>query len=142
MFSQSKLLQTGYDAIYPYSSHMMILWDAATVRINLRDIQILEELYTFRERKNVIGFLETYPFLVSLLLEAHYKVQEYFEGAQLFLEVFSDPEKIEKDELILYISTSLPPVEANRYLAEFDKNWWLKVSNLSYDKLCIDVEYI
>jgi hypothetical protein len=33
-------------------------------------------------------------------------------------------------------------VEANRYLAEFDKNWWLKVSNLSYDKLCIDVEYI
>ena len=113
-----------------------------TVRITPGDIQILEELYTFRERRKVIGFLETYPFLVSLLLEAHYEVQEYFEGAQLFLEVFSDPEKIEKDELILYISTNLPPAEANRCLLEFDKNWWLKVSKLSHDKVCIDVEYI
>jgi hypothetical protein len=142
MFSQDKLLQASYDTTYPYASNIMILWDAATVRINPGDIQILEELYTFRERRKVIGFLETYPFLVSLLLESHYEVQEYFEGAQLFLEVFSDPEKIEKDELIIYISTNLPPAEANRCLLEFDKNWWLKVSNLSHDKLCIDVEYI
>ena len=140
MFLQEKLLPAVYNKS-PYLSDSMIISDTSTVRVNPRDIHILEDLYTFRERKKVIGFLETYPFLVSLLLEAHYEVHEYFDGAQLFLEVFSDPEKLEQEELLLYISTNMSPEEANRCLFEFDINWWLKVSNLSQDKLCIDVEY-
>lgn len=105
------------------------------------DIHKLNELYKFRDRNKVIDFLEKYPFLVSQLIEACREIPKYFTDFQLFLEIFSDPEEIEDDELILYISSTLSPDEANKKLMTFDKNWWLKVSHLSQDKLCIDLEY-
>ena len=37
------------------------------------EIELLERWYTFRERAEVLWFLERYPFLVSLLLEAYGK---------------------------------------------------------------------
>lgn len=42
------------------------------------DIEALEQLYTFRGRTEVLQFLEQYPFLVSVLLEAPEKIRHYF----------------------------------------------------------------
>ena len=112
----------------------------STVRVSQTEIGLLERLYTFREREEVLWFLERYPFLVPLLLEAYYEIEKYFPHSQVFLEVVTDPEAIDDYQLIAFIATNFGPDEAVDRLEQFDEDWWLDALNRAQGKLCIDVE--
>jgi len=88
-------------------------------------IELLERLYTFRQRAEVLGFLDRHSFLVSLLLEAYNKIRNHFPHSQVFLEVISDPEVEGVEELFAYILTSLPIDEALARLDSLDEEWFL-----------------
>ena len=88
-------------------------------------IELLERLYTFRQRAEVLGFLDRHPFLVQLLLEAYDRIGNYFPQSQVFLEVVSDPEAEGLEELFAYILTSLPVDEALARLDKLDQEWFL-----------------
>jgi hypothetical protein len=114
---------------------------ASTVRVSQTEIGLLERLYTFRKREEVLWFLERYPFLVSLLLEAHYEIEKYFSHSQICLEVVTDPEAMDDYQLAVFIVTKLGPDEAVDRLEQFDEGWWLDVLDQAQGMLCIDVEF-
>lgn len=114
---------------------------ASTVRVPQAVIQWLERLYTFREREEVLWFLESYPFLVSLLLEAYDNIGNYFPYTQVFLEVVTDPEAINDYQLVSSIATNLGPDEVIDRLERFDEDWWLDALDQAQGKLCINVEF-
>jgi hypothetical protein len=52
------------------------------VSISQSNIQVLEQSYTFRGRTDILQYLDNYPFLLPVLLEAPEKIR---------LEISSDP---------------------------------------------------
>jgi hypothetical protein len=103
-------------------------------------LSLLERRYILRRRNEVISFIETYPFLVPLLLEAYDKIAQHFGPSPVFLEVVTDPEAIGDRQLVAFIRTDLDPIEALASLNRFDKSWWLEASQSSRGKLCIYLE--
>lgn len=87
------------------------------VSIPKADMEALEQLYTFRGRTEVLQFLNQYPFLVPVLLEAPDKIRHYFPDSQLFLEVDRDPEIIDWMMLVLSILMDLDPRGSARKVA-------------------------
>ncbi|KPJ64925.1 hypothetical protein AMJ44_11925 [candidate division WOR-1 bacterium DG_54_3] len=105
-------------------------------------IQLLERHYVFRQRDEVIGFLESHPFLVSLLLEARSKISVYFpEYPAVFLQLLIDPEIPKDVQLIASIRTNLSPDEALDRLNSLDEGWWLESIDRAQGELCIHVEF-
>ncbi len=96
--------------------------------------------YTMRDRSEVESFLRQNPYLGPLLSEAHQRLQQYFPGAPLFLEVAVDPEE-DFEELLLTVFTSLPPGEARAIRNRFDDDWWLASLNRAKGNLCIALGY-
>lgn len=104
-------------------------------------LSLVEQLYIFRRRAEVIAFLQSYQFLITLLIEAYYWIEVCFGPyPQVFLEVVTDPEAIDDRQLVVFIRTDLDPVEALAKLDRLDKSWWLKASHGSRGKLCIHLE--
>lgn len=105
-------------------------------------LEALEQSFTLRDRSEVIKFLENNPSLFSVLQEAHKQIRKYFRRSpQIVLEVVSDPEIAEEQELAIFIRTNLPPSEASKKLGQLDEKWWLDISLDARKKICIDVEF-
>jgi len=105
-------------------------------------LSLVEHLYIFRRKAEVIAFLQSYQFLVPLLLEVYANVSEYFgPSPEVVLEVVSDPEA-EYRELFALVRTNLSPTEALARLKRFDQEWWLDTSDRAQCMLNVDVEYI
>ena len=106
-------------------------------------IQTLEQQYIFKDRDEVIGFLDNHPFLVSLLLQAYNKIEKYFpEYPQVILEVVTDPEVPDDSQLVASIKTNLSPDKALERLDSFDSEWWLQSMDRARGELCISVEFL
>lgn len=115
---------------------------ASVVRTYEFEIRLVERLYTLRRHAKVSQFLEKFPFLVTLLVEAYSKFGNYFGPyPRVFLEVVTDPEALDDHELFALIYTSLTPDEALDRLDWFDREWWLDASHKAQGKICIDVEF-
>lgn len=114
---------------------------ASTVRVPQAEIELLNRWYTLRERAEVLWFLERYPFLVSLLLEAYGKIGDYFPYSQMFLEVVTDPEAINDHQLVIFIATNFDPDEADDRFERFDEDWWLDALDWAQGMLCINLEF-
>jgi len=103
-----------------------IKYGALLDAIESRRSRRLEEIYSFRDAAAVRRFLHTYPQIIDVLLEAHVYLQKYFgPDPQVVLEVVSDPEVEDMDELFAYILTSLPVDEALARLDKLDEEWFL-----------------
>lgn len=89
---------------------------SSTLNMRIDKIQQLQEIYTFKDREpgEVLQFIEKYPFLMPLLLEAPDKVREFFPDAGLALKVNIDPESYseESNDLLLLIKSDIDPEES------------------------------
>ncbi len=119
-----------------------------TISVPRTDVQYLDRLhvlqrwYFFRgERVDILRFLERYPFLVSLLIEAYYSIVEFFPHSPVYLAITTDPEEFGRDQLTVFIATDLGPDEAVEVLSRFDKKWWLNSLKRAQGKLCITLEF-
>lgn len=111
-----------------------------SLRVNV--LKRLEGLYAFRERSKVKSFLERNLFLVLLLLQASDKIREFFGSATVVLEVSTDPDDGDYQELWARIQTKTAPTDALSTLTRFDEDWWLDASASSHDLLNIKLEYV
>jgi hypothetical protein len=102
----------------------------------------LEGLYTFRERAKVKSFLERNSFLTPLLLQANDKIREFFGSSTVALEVSTDPDDGNYQELWARIQTNSAPADALSALTRFDDEWWLDASASSQNLLKIKLEYV
>ena len=89
-------------------------------------LSVLEEIYLFRNATAVRRFLQAYPRLIDVLLEAQPHLAKHFgPDPQVALEVVSDPEANWAKQLFAYIRTSLPVEAALAQLYLLDEEWFL-----------------
>lgn len=105
------------------------------------DIKALEHSYTLRGRDEVLQFVDKYPFLVPVLLEAPEKIGDYFPDSQLFLEVVPDAEVTDWVHLVLSILMKLDPDDAVDRLNQLDWNWVIHNSYEVRSKFFTTLEY-
>lgn len=87
---------------------------------------VLEEMYSFRHATVVRRFLQIHPHLVKLLIDAYpYLLELFGPDPEVALEVVSDPEVEDWDQLFAYICTPLPVNEALARLHRLDEEWFL-----------------
>ncbi len=113
----------------------------AAVSIPHVDLATLEQLYSFRGRTEVLQFLDHYPFLIPVLLEAPEKIRRYFPDSHLFLEVVPDPEIIDYVQLVLSILMKLDPHEAVKRLHQLDENFSRGFSHQVHQQFLTILEY-
>jgi hypothetical protein len=106
------------------------------------DLAQIEKYYTLRNSAQVLEFLDKYPFLVPLLGEAPEKINQYFPGDPLFLQVVIDPEGTshDDDELFIIIATEMDGDASIERLWCLDEDWWLNASLGARNKLEINLE--
>lgn len=102
------------------------------------DFESLENLYNFRQKSEVLDFLEKHPFLIPLLLEAHTHIRQHFPDSPLFLQYITDPE-IDFPQLAVYIDRpqELNAEEAIDKLESIDDDWWIDAEPKSQGKMFI-----
>ena len=136
--------------LFAYVFEFMKRYDALLQRLQARssgiadidrNIKAIEGLYKFRRIEEVYAFLRFEPSAIALVSEAHRRIRDHFPEGEIFMEVLSDPSYPNGKELLISISTSLPPNEAIRGLDAFDDEWWLSASTNSSADICIKVEY-
>lgn len=111
-----------------------------TVTTRIRQDDRLSRLYDFRDDL-VASFLEENPSLGELLFAAHKVVYEHFgPEAEMALEVVTDPEAPEDQELFVVIRTKFPPKDARALLSEIDRGWWRDVSPAAQGKMELALE--
>lgn len=142
----------------PKPSEVKQNWDdreSSTVYLLEAHLQRLEQLYIFRDQR-VSPFLKRHPSLVWLLQQVKRRIETYFPGSQLFLQLVADPEMFEEDpeaidsddpevmdkyeSLVVSIATHLPPHEAVGRLMEFYKSWWLGASKHAGERIVFGPE--
>lgn len=106
-----------------------------------RDIVAMARDYTLRRPDDVYDFLKEEPSAIALASEAHGRIREHFPYGEIFMEVLRDPGSPIERELLISVSTSLPPSDAVRKLDAFDDSWWLGALSSSPADICIKVEY-
>lgn len=120
-------------------------WEKAgtsTVWTSLIITHLLEQVCTFREKEEVISFLEKHLFLAPLLLEACLKIGQYFPGSRVSLQVFVDPEGEEADKLLAAIAiTGMDADETIDRLHQFNRGGWIHILRRAQGKLGITLEF-
>ncbi len=109
--------------------------------ISLGDLTQIDQYYKLPRRGEVIQWLEQYPVLVPILVEARDRLRDYFADAEVSLEVVADPEMIGYSQLIAFIISKADPDEAIDQLERFDEAWWLDHGEPAQDKLEFIVTY-
>jgi len=103
----------------------------------------LEKLYGLREPDEVQRFLQPYPHLAELLLEAFPYLKKHFgPSPQVELEVIRDPEIGSLGELVAFILTPLSVHEAEARLDRFDDEWFLDRLDRTDGLLNVCLEFI
>jgi len=105
------------------------------------DLRAAAEVYILRRPNDVYDFLKKGPSAIALVSEAYERIREHFPQDEIFMEVLTDPGSPIEKELLISISTALPPIDAIRKLDAFDDSWWLGASSGSPADICIKVEY-
>jgi hypothetical protein len=100
----------------------------------------IEALYQLRHENEVWAFLDQHSFLIPLLLAAEPQIKHHFTDAQLFLEVYSEPESINSQSLLISIVTCLDVEQAFTKRAELHRDWWFKHVHEAQNKLGLYVE--
>lgn len=90
----SKRYQTTSSAAFSRSFETQLLW--------------LERLYVLDEKEEVLQFLRTYPFLVPLLRDVYSRIETYFPDSLVFLEVTTNPEHLDRDQVVGRIAVVYP----------------------------------
>lgn len=104
-------------------------------------ILLLDIIYSFQNRSEILQFLENNSFLISLLHEINSRIKEYFPSAKNILEVINDPDTEDNTYLVIFIHTDLTAREAFNRLKLFDEAWWLRASIKANKKLFINVVF-
>lgn len=112
----------------------------STVLEEERLIVSLAKLYSFDD-VSVGSFLRENSFLLPFLIETHGKIQEHFgPHVDVTLEVFTDPEAEDSQQLFALIHTGLPLEDEEDILENLYDEWWLDALPAARGKLVISVE--
>jgi len=92
----------------------------------IKDIELLESIYTFSTSNDVKRFLLSHDFLIDALFEAYRQIKSLFgeNVVEVSLEYDRDPEE-DFEGLFVVVKTNLSPEESLDLLDKFDEKWFL-----------------
>ena len=102
----------------------------------------LEQVYIFREKVEILQFLEERQFLIPLIKDAYTNIRNYFPVSDLFLEVVIDPEIANERQLVIFIAIKENAEGASEALDKLDEDWWMDTMDRAQGSLCITLEFI
>jgi hypothetical protein len=106
-------------------------------------LDILSELYVFRDYRAVCSYFEKQRNLLPVLIEAHCRISATFgKSVAPVLSIVREPTAPESVELFALIPTTLPIETALQYLAKFDEEWWLDAAEHQQARLNFDIEFV
>jgi hypothetical protein len=107
------------------------------------EIERLAHDYQFRDGAAVSSFLLRHTSLSQLLRETHQQIKTVFGcDTAIALEVFTDPESDDGQQLFALIQTALPVDAALAQLQRLDQTWWLDAAPAANGLFNLDVEYV
>lgn len=104
-------------------------------------IERLEQRYSFRDREEVLSFLESNSFLVPLLFEIRQQLDHYLTMTEIYLKVVAEPDSYDDEQLVVSIVPGMEPDVAYDRLEAFDDDWWLDNIEAADNKVCITLEF-
>lgn len=105
-------------------------------------LETLLEQFDLRNEQQVSQYLEKYPFLLSLILEAQTQITSLFSPEiRTALEVTTDPSD-GSAQLYLVIPTRLKAAAAYDLFERREREWWLEASERARLRLNIAPEFI
>jgi hypothetical protein len=127
--------------LHPDASSIYL--DTSVVLASRTDLKLIQDVYALKDRDQVLAFLDTYPFLIQVLVDIYFQAPRYFSQSQLTMKVVSDPEEEDSQEshMVVRIVTHLPPEEAVSKLRAFQNGWWIGSLDRAQDKLSIGLEF-
>ncbi len=92
----------------------------------IKDIELLENLYTFSNSIDVKRFMLKNECLINILFEAYKQIKRIFNQniVEICLEYNRDPEE-DFEGLFVIVKTNLSPEESLNLLERFDEEWFL-----------------
>jgi hypothetical protein len=92
----------------------------------LREINFKPGFNQKATEKEIIDYLNLFPFINPILLETYERLKELYPDADFVLDILIDPEDPQDGTaLILYFATSLNHKEARAIFDKFEEDWWL-----------------
>ncbi len=105
------------------------------------EISRIRQDYTVPQPDAVRAFLDSYPFLIPLLAEAHTAISRHFPQSHTALELTRDPEALDVVELVAAIDPGCAPTEALDQYESFKQAWWLDAMERTQGRLTMAVLY-
>lgn len=97
-------------------------------------VKKLENIYIFKNPKDIKDFLLTNDYLIEILFEAPQYIYRTFGKFPVYLELHHDPEE-DWDELFIVIKTNYPPDKAVELEEKLFEEWFEKVLSKANVKL-------
>lgn len=92
---------------------------------NYQLLSRLGRIYNLSNSSRLLRFFDENRALIPVVIEAHEELKKRFPSEEFTLEVVSDSEVDDCDELFAYILTSLPVEDALQRLNDLDEEWFL-----------------
>ncbi len=104
-------------------------------------VDSLARLYRLEDEQQVRAFVDRFPFLAVLLLEAHEAISVLFPDSPASLSIHRYHDEIEEEELVVWIHTSLSVDAAMDRLDALAESWWLDNMGRAEGKLGFDLRF-
>jgi len=108
-----------------------------------KELTGLKELLIFRNVAIVEDYLKRNYTLIETLLEAYLEIEKRFGfDPQICLEIITDPETPQFEQLVAFIRTTMNAEDAFDALTSLEEEWWLEHTSFTTGLLCIHLECI
>ena len=105
--------------------------------------ETIAQNFILRQPSHILEFIDSHPFLESLLLETYRAVSKHFgPSPRIALELMHDPEVPDASELIAFIQTHLSPDEVLEKLDQLEEDWWLDALERAGQEFSINLEFV
>ncbi|MFC1623663.1 hypothetical protein ACFL05_00910, partial [Patescibacteria group bacterium] len=86
---------------------------------------LLKNNVVVEDSEGINKFLENFPGIINCLYDIPERLKQYFPGSFIKLELFSDPEEDNSEELFAEVQTFLDPENASEQLSKLNREWLL-----------------
>jgi len=103
----------------------------------------IKQWYAIKHPPEVFTYLRNAPPVAQALVDAWPQLERYFQAAPQMVELRLEPDRETGTlELVAFIKTTMPAVEATDRLRDLDYSWFLSLPGEVLDKLNFDVEFV
>jgi hypothetical protein len=97
--------------------------------------------YELRKPEQILSFVENYPALLPLLIDAQEVIRRYFPNTKLALKMFVNPEVVDDASLVILIKSNYSPRETLDRFDSFNDDWGFSTSDRVEGRLTFNLEF-